>query len=266
MKASKTILVPFDFSKSSKQALDYTVNYVGRDTSIRILLAYVTESNNEDMLDKAFKSVEKTYTAHIKNEIEWLAVHGEFTTSILKIQDEEKVDLTIMGTFGGALFSDDSSETHTSKLVLESNCPVLVVPYGTEKNKIKNIGLVLGKEKIENKEVLNVLLSVARRFDATIYVLTIENSPEVYGYSPIDEFNENTLQYYLENFYSEHVFIENPDIIKGVMEYVSKKNLDLIAILPRNHAQESKPSKGKLTQMLTLHSQIPILLLISLFK
>jgi hypothetical protein len=117
----------------------------------------------------------------------------------------------------------------------------------------------LGKEKIEDTEALQTLLDLARKFNAKVHVLTIENKPGSYGYSNIDVENESTLGYYLENFYVDHTFIRNPDLVEGIFSYVSKKDIDVITILPRNHIKEGEASEGQLTQMLTLHSKVPIL-------
>ncbi|SDL63026.1 universal stress protein [Kriegella aquimaris] len=251
-----TILVPFNFSRTSKKALEYAVQFIGQNKSMKIILGYITDDHNVDMLQEAFSTVIEKYK--IKVEIEWLATSGSLTDALVKIQKEEKIDLIIMGTFG-TIADDGSGVTNTSKLVLHVDCPVLVVPYGSEDFRIKNIALVLGKEEIENRKTLGILLDIGRKFNAKVHVVTIENQPELYGYSNIEVRNENTLAYYLEDFYSDHTFIENPDVLLGILSYASEKAIDMIAILPRNHSKKSEPSKGKLTQLLTLHSKIPIL-------
>jgi nucleotide-binding universal stress UspA family protein len=174
------------------------------------------------------------------------------------MQKKQKVDMVIMGTSG---VSEESilSKTNTSELVLEADFPVLVIPKNAKSFRIKHIALVLGKEKIEDTEALQTLLDLARKFNAKVHVLTIENKPGSYGYSNIDVENESTLGYYLENFYVDHTFIRNPDLVEGIFSYVSKKDIDVITILPRNHIKEGEASEGQLTQMLTLHSKVPIL-------
>ena len=52
---------------------------------------------------------------------------------------------------------------------------------------------------------------------------------------------------------------KNTDIEKGIFDYVREKNIDMLAILPRNHAKKSKPSEGRLTRLLTLHTEVPLL-------
>ncbi|NNE77919.1 MAG: universal stress protein [Pricia sp.] len=258
MKKIPTILVPFNFSKTANRALEYAVSYVGKDANLKIVLAYISEDHNKDLLSEAFKSIERKYQRRLKHKIEWLATSGPLTESLVHIQKTEHIDLIIMGTFG-TLGIEDEEPTNTSKLVLEVDCSVLVVPYGLEKFRMKHIALVLGKEEIDDTKVLGTLLNVARKFNAKVHVITIENKPESYGYSEADEKNENTMQYYLENFYFEHVFIENPDVVEGIMNYASDKEIDLITILPRNHTKNSEPSEGQLTQILTLHSEVPVL-------
>lgn len=255
-----TILVPFDFSESAKRALEYAVAFVGRDDDIQIVLAHISGHGNFQLLPENFNKIEEKYSRVLKNKLEWTTKDGTLTQSLLDIQKTKGIDLIIMGTFGTDE-KGDAAQTHTSKLVLEAECPVLVVPCGHQDQdfRLKRIALVLGKEEIDDTEALGTLLEVARRFNAKVHVLTIENRPGSYGYSKEEEKNENAMEYYLEHFYEEHVFIKNKDVVQGILSYASKCDLDLIAVLPRNHTKHSEPSEGQLTQLLTLHSKVPVL-------
>ncbi len=251
-----TILVSFNFSRTSKKALDYAVEFVGKNKQMKILLAYIAEDPKVDVLTGAFEKIVNQYK--MKDRMEWVPASGNLTQALMEIQRTEQVAIVMMGTFG-TMGDEDTWLTNTSKMVLQSNCPIFVTPYGLEKFRMKNIALVVGKEEIENHKSLAVLLDVARKFNAPVHVVTIENTPESYGCSNINAENENKLAYYLENFYADHTFIRNADVVEGILSYASEKNIDLIAILPMNHAKKSTPSKGKLTQLLTLHSKVPIL-------
>ncbi|HMB63883.1 MAG TPA: universal stress protein [Eudoraea sp.] len=253
-----TILVPFDSSDFSKTALEYAVEFTGKDDPIELLLVSVADGNSLTGIESAFEVAKKKYADRLKTPLQWVSGKGQLTDTLMKIRDEKKADLVIMGTSG---LSGDPYKEHskTSKFVLEARCPVIVVPPDAGEFQIKNIAMVLGKEEIDDRQALETLLEVSRRFAAKVHVLTIENSPELYGYGSSDEKNENLLAYYLEHFYSEHTFIENDDVVQGILAYSASKEFDLIAILPRNHTKKSDPSEGRLTQMLTLESKIPIL-------
>ncbi len=255
MKKISNILIPFDFSKTSKEALEYAIKYVGDAENLKLMLAHVSDEQNSDNLKEKFRNTIKNHQEEVNNQIEWVSVTGELTEALIEIQKYEDVSLIIMGTSGGTSLGP----TNTSKLVLEADCPVLVVPSDLGEFRLKNIALVLGKEVIDDTQDLSMLLEVSQRFNAKVHVITIKNRPETFGYSENDQKNENLIQYYLENFYSEHVFIENPDLVDGILNYATQRNIDVITILPRNHTKNSEPSEGQLTELLTLHSPIPIL-------
>ncbi|MFS4455837.1 universal stress protein [Maribacter sp. 2304DJ31-5] len=251
------ILVPFDFSEVAKEGLEYAVGFVGNRNDIEIMLCYVTEARDMEDLKSAFDKKQALYINNLELPMSWVVQEGSLNASILKIRETKNVDLIIMGTSGIKHF--DNANTHTSELVLEADCPVLVVPHGNKGFKLENIALVLGPDKIEDSSILSSLLEIARRFNAKVHVLTIEKEGDTYGYSEVDEKNEDMLQYYLENFYKDHTLIKNEDLVEGVFSFAIKNNIDLISILPRNHSKISIPSSGSLTRELTVNSEIPIL-------
>ena len=258
MDKMSTILVPFDFSESSLAALDYAVRFVNGDEHLAIVLVHILTQTEPAYLEERFSALQEKYSRDLKRPLKWMEVSGPLTDSLIRIQDSQMVDMVIMGT-SEAQQNEVKLISNTSKFVAQVDCPVLVVPENYKEFQVQNIALVLGKEEIDDREALGTLLDVSRRFNAKVHVLTIENTSEMYGYSKADQVNENLLEYYLEHFYSEHTFIENSDVVKGILSHSTEKEMDLIAILPRNHAKRSDPSEGRLTQMLTLKSKIPIL-------
>jgi len=256
------ILIPFDFTEAAIAALDYGLKFVSFDRPIRIEAVYASSGSvNETNTLKAqenFSKIVDSLKKHPKIKPELRVLQGELVDTILNERKNQNADLIIMGTLGDV--SIEAHITNTAKLVLEADCPVITVPYGSELDVPKEIALVLGKEEIENPQVLGLLLHIARTFNAKVHVLTIYKE-SIYEENAIVETNENTLEYYLEHFYEEHCFEKNQDIEKGIMDYLEEKNIDLLAILPRNHAQKTKPSEGRLTKLLTLHSTVPVLTL-----
>lgn len=257
MEKISRILVPFDFSETAKIGLDYAVHFVEGHKDMEIVLCYITDDPDMERLKREFERTRTAYGPTFRAPMSWVVGQDPLTDAILNIRETQDIDLIIMGTSGTT--GSEMGDTQTSELVLEADCPVLTVQGRPEDFKLKNIALVLGKDKIEDVEVLATLLEVARRFNALVHVLTIQNEPGVYGYSKADESNENVLEYYLENFYSHHMFLENPDVVAGIFAYAEEKDIDLIAILPRNHSKKAKPSEGLLTKELTVRSKVPVL-------
>ncbi|WP_190811056.1 universal stress protein [Flagellimonas sp. S3867] len=262
MSSIDKILVPFDFSEASINALEYVVNFVGPNREVDVYALYVSTmpiaKSDMDSLKTDFKKTIDSFKKKVKKAPVIISKTGEVIESILSAREEYYADLIIMGTMGDQV--TDEAITNTSRLVLEANCPVISIPFGCNLKEPKDIALVMGKEEIDDKKVLRTLLDIARTFDSRVHVLTIYKE-SVYAEESVVESTEHLLEYYLEHFYEEHAFTKNQDVEEGILDYINKKNIDMLAILPRNHARMSTPSEGRLTKLLTLHSEIPVLTL-----
>ncbi|MEM8998884.1 MAG: universal stress protein [Bacteroidota bacterium] len=262
MSTIKRILVPFDFSESAINALDYTLNFADMDKAMDVLALKVSvapvTSAQEKEDEEQFRKILDTLHRKTKKQPKFLSVSGNLIETLLKIQVEQHIDLTIMGTMGDK--DADEALTNTSRLTLESKNPVIAIPYKATIDLPKKIAFVLGKEEIESPRIIGVLLDIARIFDAKVHVLTIYKD-SVYDEKAINDNIEKILEYYLEHFYAEHSFSKNEDIEQGILDYVEKKDIDLLVILPRNHVQKTAPSEGRLTKLLMMHSDVPVLTL-----
>ena len=264
MNAINKILIPFDLTPTSDYALRFTLGLFTNDYKPEVVALHsCNDMDHTSILEKLNKKIEslKSTFPYAKNcTIEVLIRPDFLIETILKEQKKQEVDLIIMGT-KGSLPEDDTLFSYTSELVLEADCPVLVIPEVVLEDGIQKIALVLGKEEIDDPSVLMTLLLLARHFSAKVYVLTIVDADGTSGYSKADEKNENTVSYYLENFYSRHVFRESDDVEQGIFDFIKENEIDMVTILPANHAKKNNPSEGRLTKLLTLHTEIPLLAL-----
>lgn len=257
MTAINKILIPVGFSEPSKVALEYAINFCGKDKRKEVTLIHISNDDaDQSQIFSQLEALKSTFTSGSQSLCNTLAVGGNLNETILKVQEEGNYDLIIMGT-RGSNEEEEVAVTNTSSLVRDANCPVLVVPKSNRLFSVKNIALALGKGVIDNSDDLGVLHNIARNFGAKVHVLTIENEDqnELKG---VDQ-NDSILEYYLETLDYRHAFPKNTDVEVGINDYIKKNEIDLLAILPRNHSAKSKPSEGRLTKLLTLHAEIPIL-------
>ncbi len=256
------ILIPFDFTEPAIGALDYALKFVGYQRSITIEAIYTSTTATSGAQVKDAQDNFNSIVASLNHKTvvapTLQMVQGSLTETVLQERNKEHADLIMMGTLGDT--SAEEPATNTSTLVLNADCPVMTVPFGQELEPPKEIALVLGKETIEHPAVLGTLLDISRMFNAKVHVLTIYKD-SIYEEAVVVEDNEETLEYYLEHFYAEHRFEKNQDIEQGILDYIAEKGIDLLAIIPRNHADKTKPSEGRLTKLLTLHSKVPVLAL-----
>jgi len=260
----KNFLIPFDFSDVSMNSLEYAIKFAAGREKTTINLLYISnskiEGDEEKKLQDKFDILVNKYERTPNTSLNYHIRTGDFTDTIIEIHKSLDSNLVMMGT-SGAEDGVATSVTRTSSLVLAADLPVVVIPKNNKHFKLQKILLALGEDIIHDTSTLNLLLDISNDFNAEVHVLTVSRDPENIGYSEADESNENTLQYYLEKFYSHHSFAENEDILIGIDNYIIKNEIDLLAIMPKTHSTNSPPSKGKLTREVILKSEIPVLVL-----
>lgn len=254
---NKTILVPYDFSKASEHGVHYAIDYAGSRPGLDLRFCLIADKENPELFEKARNQITSGITRVFRGEISWTTLTPGSVDGLVEKCNEEKVDMVIMGTAGS---SKANADTKTAEMVLKATFPVLVVPPGTEADfKLSRIALVLGSNEIDDPNLLHTLLEVSRRFNASVTVLTIASESQQFGYTEPEERNEHLLEYFLESFYSHHVYIKNEDVVEGIFDYVKAHEIDMVAILPNNHVKKGTPSEGRLTRILAQQSTTPLL-------
>src|SRR5690606_26758624 len=178
---------------------------------------------------------------------------GGVIDCILSQQRALGADLILMGTMGDKV--TDEAITNTSRLVLDARCPVLSVPYGCPIKDPAQAALVLVGRSRAMKRMPKPFLALAGLFGTKLHLMTKAKEPGLGA----EERTGRLLPDNPEPFFEVTPFGREGDMETGVLEYIQKAGIDLLAIVPENHAQDSTPSQGRLTRLLTLHAEVPVL-------
>lgn len=258
MNSITKILVPFDFTSVSKNALNYALQLLDGEPMAELTLTNATSSANfskmKIQMDKLVEKTNRTAGHILKGEV----VVGELVEAILESQAKHNPDIIIMGTAGRQNISDNAV-SNTSLLAMKSTCPLMVIPAECKNLEISNITLAIDKMTIDKPDSLTSLLVIARKYNAKIHVLTIYEDGDA-DYL-IENKNESVLDYYFELFYSFSSSILSSKIADSILEYDKKRSIDMLAIIPRNQSTTDDHSGGRLTQFLTLNTDIPLLIM-----
>ena len=254
---NKKVLVPFDFSTASENGMQYAIDFAGARPGMDLRFCLIADQEDPERFEKGKKFIKSRITKSFRGNVSWTSLVPGSVEGLLEKCREEQVDLVIMGTSGAR---GETATTKTSELVLGAEFPVLVVPAETREDfSLRKIALVLGPDEIDDPNLLHTLLQVSRRFNASVTVLTIAGEGQQFGYTEEEEHNEHLLEYYLESFYSHHVYIKNEDVVQGIFDYVRDHDIDMVAILPNKHVKKGTPSEGRLTRILAQQSKTPLL-------
>ena len=270
----KTILVPTDFSKTSKYACKIAAK-IAKKTNATIYLIHLIElpkgvidmaasskfSIPESMLylrkirEKILNFKDTFFSKDINVEY-FIKLNNPFD-GIQKYADKIDADLIIMGFKGHSELEEMIIGSNTEKIVRSSKRPVIVVKQDSKKFKLKNL-VFASNFKEENKEVFGKFVNFANTFKSKIHLLKVNTPANFQSTSEakqkvkdfIAEFN---IPKYKINIYSD-VSVE-----KGILNFSKDINADLIALSTHGRSGLAHLFTGSVTKSLSKNALKPML-------
>ncbi len=273
----KEILAPTDFSKQANNAVNYAAE-VAKLTKSKLVLLHVyslplitgdvpdfmpiwsdVEKESMEELNKLQKMLNILYGKSLK--IECVCKMDYSIEEVIKHYiAEKKIDLVIMGMRGAGYLSEKLLGSVTTSLILQSNCPVLVINEKVSFKKIKKMVLAYDYENSINKAVLAPLIEFSKLFNSQLFVLNVINSNKK-SPSVKTELSEVKIENYLKEIKHTYHFIQNDDIVNGINDFVKSKKVEMIAIIHRKHKFLNSVFREGNTKKMAFHTSIPLLAL-----
>jgi nucleotide-binding universal stress UspA family protein len=143
----RKILVPTDFSELADRALEYGAE-IARSTGASLFILHciplgdlVRVTASARLPDEAIQNLERDEEAHVRQrvakigashaiQIDSLVCDGPPPATILKVADENGIDLIVMGTQGHTGLRHALMGSVAEDIVRRSSIPVLTVPRG----------------------------------------------------------------------------------------------------------------------------------------
>lgn len=266
----KKILVPFDFSHHSRNALKYAAKLAAKgDVKLCIFHAYDRSEVLEGvkvattvsaMEDTQLKLAEK-HGLDPKN-VYGKVVQGEFIEEAVQYLEEEKFDLIVLGTRGASGLRELLVGSYTVNLMQEiRNIPMLIVPEKAAFKSLRNILLCSDLHEIADDDALDLVKELAMMFNAEVRLAHVEKGT-----------GEPTYEKVLEKRREMHIFepevacsykrIVASDFISGIKFYMDKKgDNDLVAMVYREHSFIETIFGMNHAHEMAYHSTVPLLVL-----
>ncbi|MDP6908564.1 MAG: universal stress protein [Flavobacteriales bacterium] len=267
----KNILVPFDFSHNSRNALEYAAQFAKKmDAVLHIFHAYdraevlegikvaTAVSAMKDTKSKIMKQFGLTDNA-IKNHV----LQGEFIEEVLQFIDTSDIDMILIGTRGSSGLRELLIGSRTVSLMQEvGNIPMLVIPERASYHDLNNILLCSDLHEIADDNALDLVKDIALSFDADVRLAHVQKKG---GAKP-------TYEEVLERRRETHVFepevdctykkIVASDILEGIRYYMDKKgDNDMVAMVYRTHSFFETIFGMNHTHEMAYHTDVPLLVL-----
>ena len=276
----KNILIPTDFSENSWNAIEYALNFFEGfpcnfyflhvntiNTLVGVETTYVPAQN---VINEAFVKPSKTRLAELLKRINSLSlktVHHFFTLSdcnyfidsIKKHVYESKIDMIVMGTKGASGLKKLIIGSNTGDVITRVHCPTLVVPENATYSAPKEIAFPTDFSTFYSTGLLQPVLDVIERYNASISVLHINKKSS--GLNLDQQINKGYLEDYFANNKYGFYHLTNSRIEDAIESFVEKQGVNLITMVAKNLNYFQRILFHPTVQQISYHTDIPFLVL-----
>jgi len=269
----KKLLVPTDFSDTSKNAALFAAQMVADIQNAKIILIHVSDKitggsdgsplteDDDDrriILTQALSQLKEELLAVAQVPIEFAMEKGSSLVETLsRYVRHQAIDMVIMGITGATRLEQIFMGSNTLEMAKESTCPVLIVPPDAKYRKIKNVVLASDFKEVDITIPVAPLKATLDLFKPTLHIVNVDSEHYV---ELTDEYKAERakLETMLKNYAPEFYFIRQYDFFDAISQFVDDKNIDLIVIVPKDRSFLSGLFKTSHTKKLAYHSHVPI--------
>ncbi len=256
------IIVGFDFSTGSANAVDLTIDIANR-WQVDVRLVYVKEKNEDE--DPIRSEIERRNAgvAHLLNgiKLEYVIRSGKVYEELVAQAIEDQALMIVVGTNGMSGFETNWIGKNTYRTITESPVPVLSVREDFNFKKDLERIIIPLDSTTETRQKVPFAARMAKTFGSEIHLLGLYTSDSkdiknlVNGY--VDQ-----VEKFLDKYEVEHVtkFVDaRKNLTVTTLEYADSVNADLIVIMTEQEKALTSWLIGNYAQQMLHLSKHPIL-------
>ncbi|MFT6441570.1 MAG: nucleotide-binding universal stress UspA family protein [Salibacteraceae bacterium] len=273
----RTILLPTDFSDSSRNAIEYGLKlYAGRGYHFVLLNTVEPKAaSGTGMMMNLSQMVIDDSKAGLQNDLDWItekklndgntieAIHmtGAFSQCIRAVVKKKQAFTIVVGTTGASGLKEFFVGSKAAEIIQESPVPVLTVPFNAVYKTVKSVVFATDLNKIDNIELLEFLKNLLIRQSATLSIFHVEKSISRVKVEDRNEQKKLLIKYF-DDVDVEYETLVNEDTVEGVNEYIKKhKQADILVMVPRKKNFFEKIFTKSVAKKVAYHSHVPMLTL-----
>lgn len=281
----KTYLVPIDFSEAAFNAADFAASLSHQTNVTDIILMnayYISEletilpdtdmlmlreeeieasaadriSQLEKLKSKLKKQVREGVTIHIKLN------RSHLLRAVIDIVTANNVDMVMLGSIGNSTVRENriAIGSHVIKVSKASPVPVMVIPPAYRYHKIDEVVIACDFKKVKENIPMDVLHKLLG--NQLIKLLVVNIDTEGNAGTDAKQLAEKTELYsMLKAFNPKYFYVNNPDIITGILDFAAEHKAQMVIALPHTYGFLQSIMHSSISQQLAKNSTVPVLLL-----
>jgi nucleotide-binding universal stress UspA family protein len=269
----KKLLVPTDFSDTSKNAAIFAAKMAADIQNAKIILIHVSDKitggsdgsplteDDDDrrvILTQALEQLKEELLAVAQAPIEFVMEKGSsLVETLTRYVRHQAIDMVVMGITGATRLEQIFMGSNTLDMAKEGVCPVLIIPPDAKYRTIKNVVLASDFKEVETTIPVAPLKATLDLFKPALHIVNVDSEHYV---ELTDEYKaeRKKLEAMFKDYKPEFSFIRQYDFFDAISQFVDDRNIDLILIVPKDRSFVPSLFKTSHTKKLAYHSHVPI--------
>ncbi|HRO71737.1 MAG TPA: universal stress protein [Chitinophagaceae bacterium] len=269
----RTIIVPTDFSPNALYAASYAADLANLIGAV-LELAHVYDlpvAVSEIPVSYPVEDIEAEIQSQLNNLKEKLSIRtagripikttimrGDVIAEINKHCESVQPYAIVIGAESAGPMKRLMFGGRTINATKTLMWPLIIVPPYTLFRNIRKIGLACDFRDVIETVRVQEIKDIVKEFKADLHILHISDG-ENDSIDPKTVEESALLEEMLGDLNPIYHFLHEPDIDKGIRDYVHKNRLDLLIIIPKKHGLIDKIFHHSHSKDLVLHAPLPIL-------
>ncbi len=271
----KKLLIPYDFSEPSSNALNYGIE-MAKYLSANIVLLHINQipvMNSEFGLSGY--SITETYKEHesalkkiaediklrepLIEEVLYYCEIGDATDVIIEFSNVHQIDLIVTGIGGhGNAFMKNLIGSTAVSVARGINDPLIIVPPDVVFKKITNIAYACDYDcQLEESATLIKVKYINTLFDSTLHILHV--IPQNHELNTTESTVDKYVEHALEKVEHKTYIISENDTTEGLLNFIKYHEIDMIIIEPKKHSSLYHLFHFSTTNAMAFYSPVPVL-------
>ena len=280
----RTYIVPIDFSETSVHAAEFTALLTNQTDvkDVYLLHSYhvsVYESvlptpdmlipseeeieeqviertkKLENLRDRIHKQVRDGVTVHIRIN------RSPLVRAIIETIDQFHADIVILGSNGSNSIHSSHIGSNVINIAKLSPVPVIVVPPLCHYEKIKRVVMACDFNKVKDAVPLEPLKRLLQRHEVELEVVNIDKAAKHKNTDPEQLAEETVLHKMLQEYHPRYYYNNESDVLNGILSFAKGHHAQMVIALPHKYSFFQSLLHGSVSQQLTVHCAVPVLLL-----
>jgi nucleotide-binding universal stress UspA family protein len=280
----KTLLVPVDFTAASENAVNFAAEWSRKYLYERIILlhSFYTSMYEGAIMSGEFANVDQDYLNRIRmqdrerldvlckslNEktspaitVQTAVTELPLVRSIIEVIRKEQPVMVLLGSDRENSNNESSVSGNVISISKISPVRVLIVPENYVYVPIKNALVPCDFNAVESLNKVNRLHASVQWRDVQLIVLNVD--PKQRHLNPDERFKaaEDSLHEYLKNFQHKIYYVEDKNVINGILNFTHSNEVELLIALPGKYSFLYTLTHKSVSEALYRNTMIPVMIL-----